>query len=72
MTNKKTNKKIQTQYGKKTLVRCFGVAYEYAETMPTTSAPNGEYWVFNLQKGWIPVSSNSRAFILARQELENI
>jgi hypothetical protein len=51
---------IQTAYGKRHVVRRIG---SYVETIPTPAAPNGEWWVLNPQKGYVPVASNSRALL---------
>jgi hypothetical protein len=53
--------KINTAFGPRSVVRRVGVAGEYYETLPTRSAPNGEWWVHNEQKGFVPVPSNGRA-----------
>jgi len=52
---------VQTAFGKKAVVRRFGVSGEYVETIPTPSAPHGEFWTLNPQRGWVPVPSNGRA-----------
>jgi len=52
---------IETAFGRRSVVRRFGAASEYAYTIPRASAPNGEFWVFNEQRGWVPVPSNGRA-----------
>jgi hypothetical protein len=54
-------KQIKTPFGLRTLVRLVGTQGEYAETLPRPAAPNGEWWVFNLQHGWQPIASNGRA-----------
>ena len=33
----------------------------YVFTTPRPAAPNGEWWTFNAQHGYVPVPSNSRA-----------
>jgi hypothetical protein len=53
--------KIKTAFGMKQVVRRFGAMSEYYETVPTKSAPNGEYWTHNAQLGFVPVPSNGRA-----------
>ena len=60
--------RIATAFGKRTAVRRFGKIGEYAETLPTPGAPNGEFWTLNQQRGWVPVASNSRALRLALSE----
>jgi hypothetical protein len=52
---------IETAFGRKRVIRRFGYCAEYAETIATGAAPNGEYWLLNEQHGWVPVASNGRA-----------
>lgn len=56
---------IETAFGKRTVVRRVGAQGEYAETLPTPSAPHGEWWTQNPQRGWVPVPSNGRALLSA-------
>jgi hypothetical protein len=56
---------ISTPFGKRTVIRRTGVAYEYWYTAPTPSAPHGEWWVLNEQRGFVPIASNSRGLIAA-------
>jgi len=63
---------IETAFGKKHLVRRIGRQGEYAYTIPTSSAPNGEWWVFNPQRGWVPVPSNGRALRAAIAEADGV
>lgn len=54
--------KIETPFGKRSVVQRIGAGGEYAFTAPRPSAPHGEWWVLNPQRGWIPTSpSESRA-----------
>ncbi len=59
---------IQTAFGPRAVVRRVGRAAEYYFTAPTKSAPNGEWRVFNGQRGFVPVPSNARGLVLACQE----
>lgn len=61
---------IPTVVGPRRLVRRFGIAGEYAETTPRPSAPFGEFWTFNPQKGWVPCPSNSPG-LQAAKEIHN-
>jgi hypothetical protein len=56
---------INTPFGKRTLMRRVGLHGTYWYTLPTPSAPNGEWWVLNEQRGFVPVASNSRGLVLA-------
>lgn len=58
--------KIRTVFGVKTVVRRIGEAGQYVWTAPLPNAPNGEWWTFNPQKGWVPIPSNGRALMAAR------
>jgi hypothetical protein len=51
---------IETPFGKRVIARRVGRAREYYETLPTPSAPHGEWWVLNPQTGFVPVASNNR------------
>jgi hypothetical protein len=59
---------IVTESGKRALVYRFGPVGEYAYTAPTKSAPNGEFWVNNPQRGWVSIPGNGRAISAARNE----
>lgn len=56
---------INTNFGRKTVVRRVGSAGEYYYTIPTPSAPNGEWWVLNPQLGFVDVAGNSRGLLAA-------
>lgn len=56
---------IETAFGTKRVVRRVGVCGEYVETTPTRSAPNGEWWTLNPQRGFVPVDSNARGLLAA-------
>lgn len=58
---------IQTPFGKKTILRRIGVAFEYYEEAPSASSPHGGWWTHNDQKGFVPVPSNGRALCHARK-----
>jgi hypothetical protein len=61
-----SNKTISTAFGVKTVDRVIGcMVQRYVKTLPTPSAPNGEYWTLNPQRGYVPVASNSRALVAA-------
>jgi hypothetical protein len=64
-----TRTKIPTAFGDRYVVRRFGVTLEYYETIPTKSAPHGEFWVLNPQRGFVPVSSTSRGLVRAKNEV---
>jgi hypothetical protein len=53
---------IQTAFGKRRVVRVIG---EYVQTIPTPSAPNGEWWTLNPQRGYVPVPPNARGLLAA-------
>jgi hypothetical protein len=63
-----SNATIQTTIGIKHVVRRVGVMREYYHTLPTPSAPHGEWWVHNPQYGFVPVPSNGRALCAALEE----
>lgn len=51
---------IRTPYGTRHVVRRTNDGAYYFTT-PTPSAPHGEWWTFNQQRGFVPVPSNGRA-----------
>lgn len=51
---------ITTAFGARTINR---VVDGYVNTLPTVSAPNGEWWVLNPQRGYVPVPSNARGLV---------
>ena len=53
---------IQTTSGKKRVTRRTNEG-AYYQTVPTLSAPNGEWWTLNPQRGFVPVPSNGRALL---------
>jgi hypothetical protein len=57
--------RIKSAFGPKTVVRRIGRAAEYYLTKPTSSAPNGEWWVLNPQHGFVSVSIVSSPGLLA-------
>lgn len=57
---------ISTACGIKTVVRRVGVQGEYYYTLPTLSAPHGEWWTLNPQRGFVPVPGNGRALLAAK------
>ena len=59
---------IKTAFGNKSVSKRAGVCGEYYLTLPTPSAPNGEWWTCNPQRGFVPVPSNSRALVAAIAE----
>jgi hypothetical protein len=61
---------IKTPFGSKCVVRRVGAAFQYYQTTPTTAAPNGEWWVKDLNGVFMPVASNSRALVDALQTAE--
>jgi hypothetical protein len=62
--------KINTAFGKRSVIRRAGTMGEYYQTMSTPSAPNGAWWTLNPQRGFVPVPSNAPALLeaLARGE----
>lgn len=52
---------IETAFGRKQVLKRVGASGEYYYTAATKAAPNGEWWILNPQKGYVPVPSNSRA-----------
>lgn len=56
---------INTPFGKRELVRRAGVAGEYYFTLPTASAPHGEWWVLNEQRGYVAIASNAPRLLAA-------
>lgn len=59
---------IKTAFGDKHVSKRVGICGEYYLTLPTPSAPNGEWWTCNPQRGFVPVPSNSRALVAAIAE----
>lgn len=60
---------INTAFGKRHVVRRIGTHGVYWQTLPTESAPDGEWWVLNEQHGFVPVASNSRGLLAALDEI---